>query len=316
MAKEHASGAGCGAKVTIVGAGMVGATTAYALVLWDLVEEIALIDLNEKLAESQVMDLQHAVPFAGGTRVKVGTYADCADSQVVVVTCGAAQKPGETRLDLAGRNAAIIRDVVPRIFAANPDAVLVMVTNPVDVLTYLATTLFPEKKNQILGTGTILDSARLRHLLGEELNIDPHSIHAYMIGEHGDSEFALWSTAAIGNMRLGTCAELTAAEKERIATAARRAAYTIIAGKQATYYAIGAGAARVVQAIITNRRTVLPVSHLLEGEYGIRDICLSLPVVVGRGGIVGKLCIKLSADEEEKLRRSAAVLTTAAAKIL
>ncbi len=303
-------------KVTIIGAGMVGSTVAYSLVLEDIAEEIALIDLNENLAMAQVMDLQHAVPFAGATTVKVGTYADCADSAVVVVTCGAAQKPGETRLDLVQKNAAIIRSVVPQIFDANPDAVVVMVTNPVDVLTYIAVTMYPEKKWQILGTGTILDSARLRHLIGARMGINPKSIHAYMIGEHGDSEFALWSTAAIGNMRLGTCEDLSVQEKEEIAAQARNAAYAIIEGKQSTYYAIGAGTAHLVRAILYNKRTVLPVSHLLEGEYGVVDVCLSLPVIVGRGGVCGKLCIKLSDDEMVRLRESARILQEAAAAVI
>lgn len=302
-------------KVTIIGAGMVGSTIAYSLVLRDTVEEIALIDTNDKLATSQVMDLQHAVPFAGATTVKVGTYADCADSTVVVITCGAAQKPGETRLDLVQKNAAIIRGIVPQVFAANPDAVIVMVTNPVDVLTYLAVQMYPDKKNQIIGSGTILDSARLRHLIGEKLAINPHSIHAYMIGEHGDSEFGLWSTASIGSMRLNTCQELSWDEKIEITQQARNAAYAIIEGKQATYYAIGAGGADLVEAIIYNKRTVLPVSHLLEGEYGIADVCLSLPVVIGRGGLLGKLCVKLSDDEVTSLRRSADVIRTTAASV-
>ncbi len=303
-------------KVTIIGAGMVGATTAYSLVLKDTAEEIALIDINEKLVASQVMDLQHAVPFAGATTVKVGTYDDCAESSVVVITCGAAQKPGETRLDLVQKNAAIIKDIVPRIFEKNPHAVIVMVTNPVDVLTYIAVSMYPDKKNQIMGTGTILDSARLRHLIGEEMNINPKSVHAYMIGEHGDSEFALWSTAAIGNMKLGTCEELSREEKEDIAQRARNAAYAIIEGKQSTYYAIGAGTEHLVRTILYNKRTVLPVSHLMEGEYGVSDICLSLPVVVGRGGVLGKLCINLSDDEKRRLRESARILQDVARSVL
>ncbi len=303
-------------KVTIVGAGMVGSTIAYSLILEDVAEEIALIDLNAERVAAQVMDLQHAVPFAGATTVKVGTYADCADSSVVVITCGAAQKPHETRLDLVQKNAAIIREIVPQVFAANPDAVIVMVTNPVDVLTYVAVTMYPEKKNQIIGTGTILDSARLRHLIGEKMNINPKSIHAYMIGEHGDSEFAMWSTAAIGNMKLGTCEELSTQEKDALADGARNAAYAIIEGKQSTYYAIGAGAAHLIEAILYNKRTVLPVSHLMEGEYGVDEVCLSLPVVVGRGGIIGKLCVKLHDDEITHLRESAAILRKTAQEVL
>lgn len=295
-------------KVVIVGAGMVGSTVAYSLILRDSVEEIALIDTDEKLAAAQVMDLQHSVPFAGVTRVKVGSYDDCRDSGVVVITCGAAQKPGETRLELVRKNAAIMRDILPRVFAANEDAVVVMVTNPVDVLTYLATRLYPDKKRRIMGTGTILDSARLRHLLGARLDINPKSIHAYMIGEHGDSEFPLWSAAAMGNMKLDTCDELSQEEKDAIAEEARNAAYSIIEGKRSTYYAIGAGTADLIEAILYDKRTILPVSHLMEGEYGIGDVCMSMPVVVGREGIVGKLCVKLSDEEIAQLKKSADVL--------
>ncbi len=302
-------------KVTIIGAGFVGSTIAYSIVLDDSAEEIALIDLNEKLVEAQVMDLAHSAPFVGQTTLKVGTYDDCVDSAVAVITCGVAQKEGESRLDLVEKNAAIIRDVVPKIFEKNPDIVIVMVTNPVDVLTYLAVEMFPQKKQQIMGTGTLLDSARLRHLIGKQLHINPKSIHAYIIGEHGDSEFAMWSTAAVGNMRLGTCHDLSEDEKNDIFHQAKNAAYTIIAGKQSTYYAIGAGAAHLVRAILFDKRTVLPVSHLMEGDHGLEKVCLSMPVVVGRGGVMAKLCMDLNQAEEEALRASAQKLKETIAQV-
>lgn len=302
-------------KVTIVGAGMVGSTVAYSLILQDLVDEIALIDLNTELVHAQVMDLEHSVPFIGRTDVKVGDYDDCADSAVAVITCGAAQKPGETRLDLVQKNAAIIKNVVPAIFEKNPDIILVMVTNPVDVLTHLAISLFPDKKDHIMGTGTILDSARFRHLIGKELDIDPKSIHAYILGEHGDSEFPVWSTATIGNMKLGTCNRIDPQNKDRIFTEAKSAAYTIIEGKQSTYYAIGAGCAHLIQAIVRNKKSVLPVSHLMEGAYGIADVCLSMPTIVGRDGIAGRLCIELDDTEKEHLHKTAEVLKKTFASI-
>lgn len=298
-------------KVTIIGAGMVGSTIAHSLILKESIEEIALIDVDQKFANAQVLDLQHAVPFCGSTKIKLGTYDDCADSAVVVICCGASQTSEQTRLDLIKKNAAIIREVVPQVFTKNPDAVLVMVTNPVDVLTHLAITLFPEKKNQIMGTGTMLDSARLRHLLGEKLNISPKSIHAYIIGEHGDSELPLWSAATIGNMRIDTCRDLTEADKDAIFEQAKSAAYTIIKGKQATYYAIGAAGAELVEAIVRNKRNVLPVSHLQEGEHGVSDVCLSMPVVVGREGIVDKIQITLTPEEKEQLQHSAETLKKA-----
>lgn len=303
-------------KVTIIGAGMVGSTTAFSLVLHDIVEEIALVDINQELAESEVMDLQHSVPFVGRTNIKTGTYAECRDSQIVVVTCGAAQKPGESRLALVKRNATIVTDVLSGIYQANPQAIVVMVTNPVDVLTYLAVKKYPHNKDRIIGTGTILDSARFRHLIGTHLDIDSRSVHAYILGEHGDSEFPLWSGATMGNMRLLEHEKLQEKDKARIFEEAKNAAYAIIEGKQATYYAIGAGTAHLVRAIIRNRKTVLAVSHLIEDVYGVSDICLSMPVVVGRDGIVERLTIELSEAEQKMLQLSAEAIKAAAAEIL
>jgi L-lactate dehydrogenase len=295
-------------KVTIIGAGMVGSTIAHSLIMKEIAEEIAIIDINEKLVKSQVMDLQHAVPFIGNTDVHVGTYDDCTNSDVVVITCGVAQKEGETRLQLVEKNASIMKQILPQIFEKNPNIVLVMVTNPVDVLTKLAIDMFPDKKDQILGTGTLLDSARFRHLIGQKLDINPKSIHAYILGEHGDSEFPVWSTAAIGNMRLGTCTRLNDIDKDSIFEEAKNAAYTIIEGKQSTYYAIGAGASYLINAILHNKKTVLPVSHLVEGVYGVENVCLSMPAVIGSGGIIGRICVELSEAEQENLKKSVDIL--------
>lgn len=295
-------------KVTIIGAGMVGSTVAYSLILHNVVDRIALVDLNESLVRAQVMDLQHAVPFVERTEVTVGTYEDCADSDVVVMTCGAAQKPGESRLALVQRNAAIITESVPKIFEKNPQAIVVMVSNPVDVLTRVAISLFPENKHRIFGTGTVLDSARFRHLVGEALRVNPCSVHAYILGEHGDSEFPAWSTATVGNTRLDAYAELSDADKTRIFDTAKNAAYTIIEGKQSTYYAIGAGCGQVVHAVVRDERVVLPVSHMIDGLYGIADVCLSMPAVVGVHGIERSIHIDLNEREQEQLRASASVL--------
>ena len=298
-------------KITIIGAGLVGSTTAFSLLAENVAEEIALIDINKKLVSSQVMDLQHSVPFLGYAKVKVGTYNDIGDSRLVIITGGASQKPGETRLDLIKKNSAIVKEIMPQIFKANHRAVVVMVTNPVDILTHLAIKMFPEKKNQIIGSGTILDSARLRFLLGQRLEVDPKSVHAYIVGEHGDSEVPLWSTATIGNAPIDKFKKLTIEEKNKIFKSAKNAAYTIIAGKQATYYAIAAGAVQIAKAILFNQKTVLSVSHLIEGEYGIKNVCLSLPVVIGRNGIIGKLPLSISKDEKKKLQNSAAKLKEA-----
>ena len=292
-------------KVTIIGAGMVGSTTAYSLISADITEEIALIDINKKLVKSQVMDLQHSVPFWGYTKVKVGTYKDLKDSKVAVICCGAAQKPGETRLDLVKKNHAIIKGVIPKIFKQNPNIVVIMVANPVDVLTYAAIKMFPKKKNKIFGSGTILDSARFRLLLSQYLKVNPKSIHAYIVGEHGDSEVPLWSTASIGNARIEKFKRISPKKKKEIFENAKNAAYAIIEGKQATYYAIAAGVIQIARTILFDKRTVLSVSHLLEGEHGIEDVCLSLPVVVGKEGIVEKVKIDISEKEETLLKKSA-----------
>ncbi len=303
-------------KVTIIGAGNVGSTIAYSLILGNDVEEIAIIDINEKLVNAQVMDLEHSVPFVGRTRVKVGTYNDCVDSSVVIITCGVSQKEGETRLDLVDKNSKIIKSILPKIFEKNEDIVVVMVTNPVDVLTYIAVKMYPKKEQQILGTGTLLDSARFRHLIGEHLSINPKSIHAYIIGEHGDSEVPLWSTAAVGNMKLDTCLKISKLDKEKIFNEAKNAAYAIIEGKQSTYYAIGAGTSRLVNGILFDKRTVLPVSHYIKNHYGVSDICLSMPVVIGRKGVVSRLCVEINDDEKKLLVNSAKILKNTIEKVL
>lgn len=303
-------------KVTIIGAGWVGSTAAYSLIASNITEEIAIIDINKKLAESQVMDLQHSVPFWGYTRIKVGTYKDVADSGIVVVCCGVGQKPGQTRMDLIKSNSVIMKDILPKIFKKNPDVVVLIVTNPVDVLTYQAVKMFPKKKKQIIGSGTILDSARFRFLLGEYLEVDPKSVHAYIVGEHGDSELPLWSTATVGNTSLDKFKKIPAKIKKEIFEEAKNAAYTIIEGKQATYYAIGAGIEQIVDTVLFNNRTVFPVSYYFEGEYGIKDVCLSLPVVLGRKGIIKKINITgMSSDEKKLLQKSAKKIRETAKKI-
>lgn len=295
-------------KVTIIGAGFVGATSAFSLISHDICEEIALIDINKNLVSSQVMDLEHSVPFHGSTRIKVGTYNDCKDSKIAIITCGAAQKPGETRLDLVKKNSKIIAEIVPKIFKANPNIVLMMVTNPVDVLTYQAIKMFPDKKEQILGSGTILDTARFRQLLGEELKISPKSIHAYIVGEHGDSELPLWSTAQVGNTKIKDLRIISETKKKEIFNKARNAAYTIISGKQATYYAIGAGVALLTRTILHNSNAVFSVSHLMNGEYGLKNVCLSMPAVIGENGISQKIKLEISYREKLLLKKSAKAL--------
>ncbi|QQS61054.1 MAG: L-lactate dehydrogenase [Candidatus Moraniibacteriota bacterium] len=295
-------------KITIVGAGVVGATSAYSLIAKDVAEELVLVDINKELAEAEAMDLQHSVSFFGSTQVRAGSYEDFSDSQIVVFCAGSAQKEGQSRLDLIQDNARIVQKVVPEIFSRNPDAMLIMVTNPVDVLTYLAIQMFPEKKRQIIGTGTMLDSSRFRYLLGAKLRVNSKSITAYIVGEHGDSEVPYWSTATTGSMSLDTCRLLTKEEKDEIFSQAKNAAYAIIKGKQATYYAIGAVVSHLCNVIIKDKRVILPISHFIEGEFGISDVCLSIPVVVGKEGVAGHLCVVFSDEELTLLKKSADTL--------
>ncbi|MFW0837920.1 MAG: L-lactate dehydrogenase [Candidatus Komeilibacteria bacterium] len=302
-------------KVTIIGAGFVGSTIAYSLLAANLPEEIALIDINKELVTAQVMDLQHALPFLGYSRVKVGDYNDIKDSDVAIIACGANQKPGESRLSLVKKNAAILKKILPKIFRANAKITLVIVTNPVDILTDLAIQMYPKKANQIMGTGTLLDSARFRWLLGQYLNVNPRSVHAYIAGEHGDSEFPIWSTATIGNTPVDKYHKIPAIDKKKIFQSARNAAYAIIAGKQATYYAIGAGTTALIKAILFDEHTVLPLSHRLQGEYGIKNICLSMPRVVGCEGIINTVTPILNNQEKQQLQKSAKLLQKVIASI-
>ena len=302
----------------MVGAGSVGATFAYALLLSGLAAEIVLVDSDRDRAEGEAMDLAHTVPFAPPARVWAGDHEDCAGAAVTVVAAGAAQKPGETRLELAERNAAIIREVVPSVARVNPNGVLLVATNPVDLLTYVARKISGLPARRVVGSGTILDTARLRYGLGRHFGVDPRSVHAFILGEHGDSEVPVWSLANIAGMRLPAfCAAqglaYDASALDDIFRQTRDAAYAIIERKGATYYAVAAGLVRIVEAIIRDQRTVLSVSSLIDGYYGVDDVCLSLPTVLGRDGVERVLRPDLDPHEVEGLRRSAAVVKGALA---
>jgi L-lactate dehydrogenase len=295
------------------GAGAVGASAAYALMMSGLVSEIVLVDVNERRAEGEAMDLMHGAPFVRPVTVRSGTYDDCADCQIVVITAGAAQKPGETRLDLVRKNTGIIRDMVPQIARVAPNAILLIVANPVDILTLAAVEASGFPPGRVIGSGTVLDTARLRALVGQRLNIDPRSVHGYVIGEHGDSEVVVWSRATVAGLPVAEfCAqrgsECDSQMQSEISEQVRRAAYEIIERKGATYYAIGLGVRHIVEAILRDQNTVLTVSTLMTGEFGISDICLSLPSIVDHGGVEGVLMPKLSEEEVAALRRSADVL--------
>ena len=259
------------------------------------------------------MDLNHAMPLSHPTRIWAGDYPDCAGADVVVVAAGTAQRPGETRLDLVKRNAAIFEDIIPRITAYNTAGILLIATNPVDVLSYVTWKISGFPSQRVIGSGTVLNTARFRYLLGEHLGVDPRSVHAHVIGEHGDSEVPIWSLAAVAGMRLDDFCRRESCDLGpeicvRISEQTRDAAYEIIQRKGATHYAVAVGLLRIVESILRDQHTVLAVSSLVPGYYGIEDVYLSLPAVVSRGGVERVLHLPLNEQETEALRKSAAVL--------
>lgn len=304
-------------KVGIVGAGMVGSAAGYALALRGAAAEIVFVDARPELALAQAEDIAHAVPFVGSTRVSAGDYGALAGAGVVILAAGVPQKPGETRLSLLSRNADVFADVIAHVMAAAPDALLVVASNPVDVMTGIARKASGLPAGRVIGSGTILDTARFRTLLAEHLQIAPQSVHAAVLGEHGDSEVLAWSTAQVGGEPLAAAAAklgvaLDDAVRARIDDGVRRAAYRIIAGKGATWYGIGAGLARIVQAIRDDQRAVLTVSALTPDVAGIADVTLSLPRVIGAQGVLATLMPDLTGEETALLRHSAELLKAAA----
>jgi L-lactate dehydrogenase len=300
-------------KVVVVGAGQVGTTFAYALLLSGLVGEMALIDVNRERLEGEVMDLNHAVPLSNPMRIWAGDYPDCAGADVVVVAAGTAQREGETRLDLVKRNTRIFADIIPRITEHNRQGILLIATNPVDVLSYAAWKLSGFPAQRVIGSGTVLDTARFRHLLGRQLHIDPRNVHAHIIGEHGDSEVPVWSMANVTGIGLErfcgrhSC-HLGAKERAEIFRQTRDAAYEIIERKGATFYAVAVGILRIVESILRNQYTVLSVSTLVPGYYGIEDVYLSLPSVIGRAGVERVVYLPLTKGETEAFCNSADVV--------
>jgi L-lactate dehydrogenase len=300
-------------KVGLVGAGMVGSSFAYALIQRGLANELVLIDADKARAEGEAMDLNHGLPFVRPMRIYAGDYAQLAGADVVVICAGANQRPGETRLDLLQRNAAVFRDVVPQIVAANPDGSIVIATNPVDILTHISAELAGLPAGRVIGSGTILDTARFRYLLGGYFKVDPRSVHAYIVGEHGDSELALWSLANIAGVRLRDYVGVGGQRYDQqamdtIFERTRTAAYEIIKRKHATYYAIGLGLLTIVEAILRDQHTVLTVSSPMRGQYGIDGISIGLPTIVGLDGAEEVLTLTIDDTELAALQRSAQTL--------
>lgn len=307
-------------KIGIVGCGMVGSASAFALVMRGVGREIVLVDLNQARAEAEADDLFHAVPFAHPLTIRAGDYKDLTGASVVVIAAGVAQKPGETRLDLLQRNAAVFAQVIPAILQHAPDAVLVVVSNPVDILTHLAAHFAAQHgvpASRIIGSGTMLDTARFRALLGRHFGVDPQHVHGYVMGEHGDSEVLTWSRASIAGTRLDDFAKLRGqsplneADRQDIDHRVRRAAYHIIAGKGSTYYGIGSAVSRLVDVLLHDQRAVLSICSRHAEVAGVKDVTLSVPHLVGGRGVIETIPVPLTEPEQTALARSARVLRDA-----
>jgi L-lactate dehydrogenase len=296
-------------KVSIIGSGFVGATTAYTLMLSGLVSEIVIVDINKDKAEGDVMDMNHGMSFTRPVKIIAGDYKDCHGSDIVIITAGANQKPGETRMDLVHKNTAIFKSIVPEIVKYCEDCILLVVTNPVDILTYVTLKVSGFSPENVIGSGTVLDTSRFRYLLSEHTGIDARNIHSYIIGEHGDTEVATWSLTSIAGMSMEEfcehCKSCSGDSKTQIYENVKNAAYKIIEKKGATYYAVALGVKRIVECILRNEHSILTVSSLLNGQYGIHDVCLSLPTIVTEKGINKVLEIPLNDEEVNLLKHSA-----------
>ena len=297
-------------KAAVIGCGFVGSATAFTLMQSRLFSELVLLDVNMEKADGEAKDIAHGIPFAGQMKIYAGTYDDAADAAIIIITAGANQKPGETRLDLVQKNTAIYQSIIPETVQRDFGGILLIVSNPVDILTYVALKLSGLPEKRVLGSGTVLDTARLKYALGEHLGVDSRSVHSFIIGEHGDSEIAAWSSTNVSGIPLNEFCEMRGhfnhdAAMDAIAEKVKNSAYEIISKKQATYYGIAMSVKRICECIVRNERSILPVSAMMHGEYGIEDITLSMPAIVGIGGVETHVPIALSEEEAEKLVESA-----------
>lgn len=297
-------------KIAVIGCGFVGSSSAFSLMQSGLFSEIVLIDSDKERAEGEAMDISHGTLFARPMKIYAGTYDDIVDAAIIVVTAGAAQKPEETRLDLVNKNTAIFKSIIPEIAKRNCEGILLIVSNPVDILTYVAAKLSGFTENRVIGSGTVLDTARLKYVLGEYLSVDNRSIHAFIIGEHGDSEIAAWSSANVSGIPVNDFCEMRGhfehdKATEKIAELVKNSAYRIIDKKRATYYGIAMSVKRICEAIVRDEKSILPVSSMMYGQYGIDDVVLSMPAVVGKNGVETKVPISLNKEELGKLQESA-----------
>ncbi|HEX2985460.1 MAG TPA: L-lactate dehydrogenase [Caproiciproducens sp.] len=300
-------------KCAIIGCGFVGASSAFSLVESGLFSEMVLIDVNRKKAEGEAMDLSHGMPFARPMEIYAGSYGDIADCGLIILTAGANQKPEETRLDLVHKNVGIFKGIIPEIKKLNCEGILLVVSNPVDILTYTAIKLSGMPANRVIGSGTVLDTARLKYLLGQHLNVDSRSVHAYIIGEHDDSELAVWSSANVSGIELSHFCSLCGNNcggktMQKLYEDVRDSAYQIIDRKGASYYGIAMAVRRIAECILRNEHSILPVSSLIDGHYGLKNICMGVPTIVGSSGAEKVLDIPLSEEEQQKLLKSAQAL--------
>ena len=298
-------------KCAIIGCGNVGATTAYALMKSGLFSEIVLIDVNKKKAEGEAMDLNHGLPFNSPALIYAGEYSDIYDSYLIIITAGANQKEGETRLDLVKKNTAIFRSIIDNIIEYNKKAILLVVTNPVDVLTYVTLARSGYPASRVIGSGTVLDTARLKQLIGQNFEVDSRNVHSFIIGEHGDSELPVFSSANISGVDIEKYCDISGKKMsalDSIYDDVKNSAYRIIEAKGATYYAIAESVLRICRALVRDENTIMPVSVLANGEYGIKDVCIGLPSIIGYGGVKRVLEIPLDRTERALLKKSADAL--------
>ena len=306
-------------KAAIVGCGFVGSSSAFALMQSGLFSELVLIDVDRNRAEGEAMDIGHGISFAQQMKIYAGTYEDVKDAAIIIITAGAAQKPDETRIDLINKNATIMKSVINEIKKQDYTGVLLIVSNPVDILTYIAWKESGYPSNRVIGSGTVLDSGRFRYVLGEHLSVDTRSVHAFIVGEHGDSELAAWSNASVGGLPINDFCELRGyynhtESMNKIFESVKNSAYEIIEKKQATYYGIAMAIKRICQTIVRDEKSILPVSSLVTGEYGINDVVLSLPAIVGKDGVEKIVPIQFNEEELNKLNESAEFLSSVARK--
>ena len=300
-------------KVAIVGCGFVAAASAFCLMQSGLFSEMVLLDADREKAEGEALDISHGVPFAKPMNIYAGGYDDIADAAVIVITAGANQKPGETRLDLVRKNIDVYKKIIPEIAKRDCGGILLIVSNPVDILTYTAMKLSGFTENRVIGSGTVLDTARLKQSVSKHLEVDSRSVHAFIIGEHGDSEIAAWSSANVSGIALDKFCEMRGhynheESTAQIAESVKNSAYEIIAKKRATYYGIAMSVKRICEAIIRNEKSILPVSSMMHGEYGIEDVVLSMPSIVGKFGVENRVSISLNESEIADLQKSAETL--------